>query len=203
MTAPTLLGLPTNFDPEGKDLVDIVEKLEALKEKQPLLDLDAAMADGVRSIHDIEVHAQEIDLFEPFDSPEMTDNSTMAWMKTDQDHYEVNYPGAITGETLSLQQNRLGQWEIMLREFGDQRPIAKPTNELHDAFERAEEWLNINRSSIADTLRRDAGWRQRKASSAQMNALKRLKVKVKTDNLESGKASNLISLYKSRQENRR
>jgi ATP-dependent helicase IRC3 len=203
MTSPTLLGLPTNFDPEGKDLVELVEKIEEIKEANPLLDVEEVALEGVKSLKDIQVSAQEIDLFEPFYDPEMVTASSMAWMKTEKNHYEIDYAGAVSGETVSLQQNPLGQWEVLLKEFGEPRRIAKPTPVLHEAFETAEQWLRINRSSIASHLSRDAGWRNRKASAMQLRKLKQLRVKVKSDNLKAGEASNLIALYMNKQGKRR
>jgi superfamily II DNA or RNA helicase len=203
ITSPTLLGLPTNYDPEGRDLLEVAEELEKVKEDNPLLDVDAISeaANGqALSLKDIQMHAQEIDLMEPFHSPEIVEHATMAWMKTQKETYEINYAGAVTGETVALQQNRLGQWEILLREFGEPRRIVKPTPDLHEAFHKAESWLRKNRATVADKLDRDAGWRKAKVSVAQLGMLKRLNVKVKTDTLRAGEASNLISLYKNRLE---
>jgi superfamily II DNA or RNA helicase len=197
MTAPTLVGLPTNFDPAGADLVDLADKIEELKADNPLLDVEELAATDVRSIHDIEVHAEEIDLFEPFENPEMVENTSMAWMKTG-DRYQIDYSGPMTNETVSLKQNQLGQWETVIEEFGETSPIGTPTVDLHGAFEKAEEWIRVNRFGVSLSLPRNAAWRTMQPSALQINALKRLKVKVKLTALTAGKASNLISLYKNR-----
>ena len=192
-TAPTLVGLPAVYDVEGRDLVEEIEKIEELKAKTPLLDIE-----GARSMQDIDMRASEVDLFSATEAPEMTEYSEHAWLKTDAGQFEIAYEGAITGETLIIEQNPMGQWEIMLKEFNDTRPVMRPALDLEEAFEKADDWLKINRSAVVDKLQRQAVWRHVKPTGGQINLMRKLGIKVDTTHLTKGQAHDLIQLWKNK-----
>jgi superfamily II DNA or RNA helicase len=201
--APSLLGLPANFDTQGEDLVEMLDKVEKLLEKQPFMDLEKMLdaSQGAKTLEQIEFEAREVDLFEPFHDPEIVNNSDLAWMKANN-KYEINFQGPVSFETLSISQNDLGQWQIMLREFGNPRAIMPPTPDVHEAFERAEMWLNVNRPLRVDDLKRSAGWRKAKPNDRQLKLLKKYKLNVDTSKLTRGDAASMINLYESKRKKR-
>jgi hypothetical protein len=199
VAAPSLVGLPANYDADGGDLMEAVDMIERLKEKQPFLDVEKMLdvTEGAKTIEQIQMEAQEVDLFEPFHDPEIVNHSSLAWMKN-ENKYEITYPGAITREALILKMNALGQWEVLLKEFGEPRQIMKPTPDIHEAFDRAEHWLGINRALKFEDLRRDAGWRKARPNDRQLKLLKKYKLNVDPNKLTRGDAANMISLVESK-----
>jgi ATP-dependent helicase IRC3 len=198
IAAPTLVGLPANFDTQGVDLVEMVDKIEQIKAKSPYIDVEAMTADGAKTLDQIEVQAQEVDLFEPFHDPDMEEHSNLAWMKTEPNHFEVSFPGPVTNESLIIQQNTIGQWEVLLKEFGPPRPVGKPALSMEEAFDSAEMWLEINRSMRVNDLKRDAGWRQAAPNPRQISKIKGYKLNVDPKKMTRGEAASIISLMESR-----
>jgi ATP-dependent helicase IRC3 len=196
VTAPTLIGLPAEYDAKGFDLVEQLDKVEELKKANPLLDTSKA-----KSLDDLEVQAHEVDLFGAFNDPEMVENSRFAWMKVD-DHYQIRYPGKVSTETLMVSPNQFGGWNIEAKEFGKPYQVAPATDSLDMAFKRAEKFLGDNYPGQVRNVERNQPWRKSGASPGQKAQVERLAasvgIPVDTSQLKSGEASNLIEIFKTK-----
>jgi ATP-dependent helicase IRC3 len=194
VTAPTLAGLPAEFDTDGADLLDVVKQIEAAKAKSPLLDVE-----GAKSMAEIEVRAEAVDLFRHLDDPLVEAHASMAWIKTEPGQFEVSFKGPVTQERLSLSQNPLGLWETQLWEFGEPRAVGRPTADIDKAFGQAEQWLQRNRPASAPYLNKRAWWRKHQPEAAQITKLKKMGVVADFSKMTKGMASDLIGVYQSKE----
>jgi ATP-dependent helicase IRC3 len=197
VTAPTLIGLPADYDPKGKDLVDQLDKIAELKKANPMLDTSKAT-----SLEDVEMHATEVDLFGLFRFPEATENSNLSWMKIG-DAFEVNYIGGpmSTEETLRVKPNDFGSWDVTVSEFNKEYQVAVPTPDSGAAFKQAETWLKENRPLQAPNLDRTQKWRNGKISAGQKGFLEKLLSRTNMppldiSNLTAGQGADLIDICK-------
>jgi ATP-dependent helicase IRC3 len=197
VTAPTLVGLPAEYDPKGKDLVDQAEKVAELKKANPMLDTSQAT-----SLEDLEMHATEIDLFGLFRYPEAAENSNLSWMKIG-DAFELSYIGGkmSTEETMRVKPNDFGGWDVTVSEFNQEYQVMTPATDAKGAFEQAEHWLKENRPRQAQNLDRTAPWRKSKATRGQQDYIDKLQTrtnmpKIDTSNITYGQACDLIEICK-------
>ena len=193
VTAPTLAGLPAEFDTDGADLLDIVKQIDEAKSKSPLLDVE-----GAKSMAEIEVRAEAVDLFRHVDDP-LQAHASMAWIKTEPGQFEVSFKGPITQERLSLTQNPLGLWETQLWEFGEPRQVGRPMADIDKAFAQAEQWLSRNRPDSAPYLSKRAWWRKHQPAPDQIKKLKKMGVVADFTKMTKGMASDLINVYQSKE----
>jgi superfamily II DNA or RNA helicase len=197
MTAPTLVGLPSEYDAQGRDLVGELDAVEKAKAKNPLLDVSKA-----RSLEDLHAMAEEVDLFGVFRQPEITNNARLSWMKAGE-QYQISYLGPNRfDETLRLSENNMGGWDIAHQEL-DRRQTMASVPDLPTAFKAAEAWLEQHRPDAIGNLSRDARWRRKDMSPGQLKYLNSLSAKsdtpsIDTSRLSAGEASDLIEFFKQR-----
>lgn len=201
VTAPELIGLPANFNAKGEDLLKVAGRIEEIKAQTPHLSLQDA-----RSIDEIELRAQQVDLFNQFNAPELQQHATLTWLKESNEAYQITFPNnkMVGNERVDIRQNALGQWDIIhtaLDQSGHtvtEAPVLPPQVDLPTALRISEDWLAKNREHVMMLKRKAAKWRGGQASDAQVEWLKRLGVMADFSKLSKGEASDLIELHKTK-----
>lgn len=162
ITAPTLFALRSNFDPEGKSLVEQVKRIEKLEEANPGVNLRDETAPNMDAI---EATLRRVDVLRPPEIPtEVRKYSHMPWAKDSRGGYYLPLPG---GTALSIRENGLGQFELSRHNKGVRQSLHMALN-LKEACFHAEKTVPERDRQM---LRADAGWRTDAPSEAQARML--------------------------------
>lgn len=216
-TAPVLYGLPPGLIPaDDQDLNALEAGLRQLQELYPNLDVAALLASGRRTLADLRAVAKKFDVWTvaPL-SAEAQQSTRLEWLAF-TDAYRISYPwqtpdGAEGTETLAVEKNLLGQWDVVLtwKEKRDpegprdqvlatrQRTVSNGYQSDGSALVAAELFISRERRNVQRLLARDAGWKERPASEKQLDYLRKLRVPFK-EPLTMGAAGSLINIAKAR-----
>jgi ATP-dependent helicase IRC3 len=186
---PTLLGLPADFDLQGKDLIDTAEEYKKLEQFCP--------GEAVRVLNpeDIELAYKRIDLFMPPPPNEIVlQYSAFVWAEVGENDFHL---GINNGESLRIYVDALGRWTVELTQANSsstRTTILGHVDDMREAFVRSDRWVMNNRSSSMTLIDSNAAWRSDGPTDAQKKLLKRIGVPVTSD-MTKGTASQIISKY--------
>lgn len=184
---PSLLGLPPDFDLEGKDLVKIAKQYKDLESYCP------GEAVRVLSPEDIELAYKRIDLFMPPPPNEFIQQySRFVWAEISDNVYHL---GIDSLNSLRIYLDPIGRWTVdyFHRKDGQlQNVILAHFDNMQEAFSRSDKWIinNFNTTLIDSS----ASWRADAPTDAQKKLLKRIGVPLTAD-MTKGIASQIISKY--------
>ena len=194
---PTLLGMPAEFDLQGQSLTEIAEEFDKLKETAP------AEAIYVLNTQDISNAYKRIDLFmPPPPNPAVLEYSTFIWSEVGEDQFYLNTSNI---ESLHIYCDTLGRWTA------ESRMRSGPNVSLHiigrgqsirSVFAGADKWIMENRSLSLPLIDASAVWRSDSPTDKQKKLLKRIGVPI-TNTMTKGMASQIISKWMERPENKR
>jgi len=209
MTAPSLFGLDSEFETEGRSITQTVEKVEEMEEESPGKPFRKA-----KSLDEIEVIAEQASVWDVAESAEDLD-SDLFWMRLSEDTYQLQIPhdvktehGEVTQDvSLRLEQDRLGRWttthkkqpvyrngDMILRPFDEE---GDTYNTLEDAIEAMDRFVRLKYSDSLALVSDDQPWHDKPASKGQIKYLRRLNVHIPDgEDLSRGKASKLINAAK-------
>jgi hypothetical protein len=207
VTLPSLVGLPPAMDLHGESMVEVAEKMEALTEKYPSVDLS-----HLTDLSKVKAYVMSLDLFaEPYPQ-EVIELSKLTWMPAVDDSYTLAIPESkdIQGqysryihERLCIMPNELGEFVLSITTTQTNRQLGV-YNTLPEAFASADEVVLRCRASRLPLLLREAAWHSRPASSRAIKALRRLgkgnpvlMAKIETG-ITSGECSAAINKLKAR-----
>ena len=197
ITAPELFGLPAGFDGKGDDLLNVSKKIDKAKEDNP-----GVQTSDLRSLDELQMRIQEIDIWTTAIKNEVADNhGKLTWI-ADGDTFRMNMYRAENNsvETVQINQNALGHWQVDLHAAGKTTPIAH-VPDIKQAFKDAEQWIADNRPAEAFMKDKSNPWRHDPPSSGQIEYARKLRIPehVIKSATTKGALSNLIELAKSRQ----
>ena len=196
ITAPELFGLPPGFDAKGDDLMAVTKKVEkAAKEGVDVSDL--------ASLDDLKMKVEEIDLWTgAFNTELVQKHCSMNWMKESESHYSISIrPRGGTPETVSVAQNKLGQWEAHHMVGGKKvRHIA--SGDVGTALRKAEDWVAQERGENMSFTNRHAAWRSNPPSPGQIGLARSLGIPIHLAKT-SGQLSDMIEVAKRKQDSRK
>jgi len=207
-TAAVLYGLPPKLKTEGQRLDKLADDIEALRTRQPGFDPATALAEQVLTLAQLQAHAELVNVWAIRDLGDFAPKKELVWLRLDNDTYRLQYPWADGQETLTVDKDLLGQWQISLvyRSRGaiPEAPkiIATGARDAWAAGNEAEAWVRLARPNVMRLKARNATWTKKPASPAQLGLLLKLRVPHRAD-LSSGEASNLIDLALARKSGRR
>lgn len=212
MSAPVLYGLPPNLTGNGKDLRELLERIETLKEKYPTLDIDASLAEKRYSLEQLEVRASTFDVWKVQDLGEIGRGLRCSWVKVGADRYVLQYPWQDGHETLCVEANLVGQFDITATIRSKwvgadktppprQRTIGHGVPTARAALSLAEVFMFQERHRAMTLRDNTAAWRSKPASAGQIQYLRKLGAPVRAG-LTAGEASDLIEVGKSRKARR-
>lgn len=194
---PTLLGMPAEFDLKGQSLTDIAEEFNKLKETAP------AEAMHVLNMEDISNAYKRIDLFmPPPPNPAVLEYSKFIWSEVGEDQFYLNTSNI---ESLHIYCDTLGRWTA------ESRMRSGPNVSVHtigrgqsirSVFAGTDKWIMENRSLSIPLIDATAVWRADVPTDKQKKLLKRIGVPI-TNTMTKGMASQIISKWMERPENKR
>jgi ATP-dependent helicase IRC3 len=194
---PTLLGMPAEFDLQGQSLTDIADEFEKLKETAP------GEASSVLSMEDITNAYKRIDLFmPPPPNPAVLEYSTFIWSEVGEDEFYLN---TNSFESLHIYCDTLGRWtaEARLRSGKNVHVhVIGRGQSIRSVFAGADKWIMENRSISLPLVDATAVWRADAPTDKQQKLLKRIGVPI-TNTMTKGMASQIISKWMERPENKR
>lgn len=194
ISAPELLGLPVSFDAKGGDLLDTKVKLEEAAQANPL-----AVLDDVKSLDDIQLRVEEVDLLGQFHDDAIDNHAALAWRKTGEG-YELGWRGDLLNERMDIAKTEAG-WEV--RHHKDARSPKAHWKDIApsatEALKKAEDYIKQKMNWVHQLMRKDRSWRDQPASEHQKQNLQKMGYKINVDKISRGEADNLIKLYWSKQ----
>jgi len=183
VTLPTLLGLPSAMNMQGRSLVGTCKAIEQELEKYPHLDFST-----LKDASKIEAFVQAVNLFEVKFPPEVEMNSEFTWHPAYSGGYLLMLPEK---DEVRVVQNLLDKWEISGTIKGKKYKGQRDTMEA--AFEAADALIRKTVPEAIKIVNREAAWHKDPPTDAQMKLLKKLfKGKQIPTDLTKGQASKLI-----------
>ena len=194
---PTLLGMPAEFDLQGQSLTDIADEFEKLKETAP------GEASTVLNMEDITNAYKRIDLFmPPPPNPAVLEYSTFIWSEVGEDRFYLN---TNSFESFHIYCDTLGRWvaESHVRSGANVNiHVIGRGQSIRSVFAGADKWIMENRSASLPLIDATAVWRADAPTDKQQKLLKRIGVPI-TNTMTKGMASQIISKWMERPENKR
>jgi ATP-dependent helicase IRC3 len=181
---PTLMGLPSELDTQGKPLHEVAERFRELEALSP------EEASQVKDTEDLEKAFERIDLFRvPPPDPFVMEMSKFIWMETGPEHWVLNLAGE-NREKLSIQADALGRYEVAFQ-AGAKRQVLGAFNDVVKAFAKTDHWVKQYRGDRSALVERDAVWRHDPPTDKQLQWLRKYKVPI-TEGLTKGQASLIL-----------
>ena len=194
---PTLLGMPAEFDLQGQSLTDIADEFEKLKDTAP------GEASTVLNMEDITNAYKRIDLFmPPPPNPAVLEYSTFIWSEVGEDRFYLN---TNSFESFHIYCDTLGRWaaECHVRSGANVNiHVIGRGQSIRSVFAGADKWIMENRSTSLPLIDATAVWRADAPTDKQQKLLKRIGVPI-TNTMTKGMASQIISKWMERPENKR
>ena len=194
---PTLLGMPAEFDLQGQSLTDIADEFEKVKETAP------GEASTVLNMEDITNAYKRIDLFmPPPPNPAVLEYSTFIWSEVGEDRFYLN---TNSFESFHIYCDTLGRWaaECHVRSGANIHVhVIGRGQTIRSVFAGADKWIMENRSTSLPLIDATAVWRADAPTDKQQKLLKRIGVPI-TNTMTKGMASQIISKWMERPENKR
>lgn len=182
---PSLLGLPNDFDLDGRDLVSAYDAVSALLEKSP------EAGTRVKSFEDIEAEYKLIDIFRP---PKLSETvlqfSSFIWSEISENDFSI---GVAPDVRLRIAGSELGGYNLVLnaKEIGS---TLFSSLDLREVFAYADKYVERTFPNESSLLKIDARWRGDEPTEKQVKYLRRIGVPITAD-LTKGEASLIISKY--------
>lgn len=184
---PTLLGLPPDFDAQGRKITEAKEEFDKLEEVSP------EEAAYVRSMDDIASAWERIDLFRPPPANEtLQEISQFVWMETSSDTYVLHMNN---DERVRISSDALGQYRVYLRHAnGKEYELTEktgPLDSMAEAFQRSDRWVQKFRDDQIILLDANAKWRKEPPTEKQLKILRKHNVPI-TEDMTKGQCSKII-----------
>lgn len=198
VTIGDLFGLPAKFDAKGKSVSEAATIVDALLKEAP-----GARIGDARTLEDIERRVRQIDLWSVQKSEAVEANATMAWVEVAPSRFRLSLPGVTSAhDTLDLSVDLLGAWTAAYHTDTAVNTIAT-ADSMPAIFAVAEQWVTQLAPHITKLVAKDAAWRGREASEAQITLLRKLRAPGDLSKLSRGEASTLLDRYFAQKPRRR
>ncbi len=181
---PTLLGLPSGLNLNGKGVVWAAQELEKVQQKFPNADFNQ-----LKDINKLDLFAEKIDLFADIKVlPEVEENSEFVWHVAPTGGYVLLLPEE---NIVTIKENLLDKWEI--RATLNDKKYKGERSTMAEAFSAADELVRTHASEYLKIIKREAKWHDGPATDGQIKFIKKLyKGKAIPNDLSKGAASKLI-----------
>jgi superfamily II DNA or RNA helicase len=184
---PTLLGLPPDFDLQGKSFTEVAEEYEELQAYCP--------GEAVRVLNpeDIKLAYKRINLFMPPPPNEfITQYSKFIWAEIAENEYRLSINNT---ESMKIYLDTLGRWTVKLITRSEFTVLTEKllghVETIREAFARTDKWIMNNRSNSVNLIDSSAVWRADAPTDKQKRLLKTMGVPVTSD-MTKGTASMII-----------
>lgn len=182
---PSLLGLPSDFDLDGRDLVSAYDAVSTLLEKSP------EAGTRVKSFADIDAEYKLIDIFRPPRPSEVVlEHSNFIWSEIADGQFSI---GVAPSTRMHIVGSPVGGYELRLATNGVSSTLFSSLD-LRETFAYADGYVLRTYPSESKLLQIDARWRVDEPTEKQVKYLRRIGVPITSD-LTKGEASLIISKY--------
>jgi superfamily II DNA or RNA helicase len=184
---PSLLGMPSQLDLQGKGLVEAVKLIEAEQELFPHIDFTS-----LKDINELKAFIEEVNLWEPKIPAEIDAHTEMIWHPAPTGGYVMLLPDK---DEIRVTQNLLDKWEVRGKLKG--KRYKGERDSLDSAFAAADNMVKTFAPDVLKLVQRDAPWHKLEPTPGQLRMLKRIyKKKPIPHNMTRGWASKLIGAGK-------
>ena len=190
-TTTSLLGMRGALDFQGKDILEVQEKVEKLLELAPNTNLEKL------DIEKIEYAIEEVDLMSGLAVPsEIAVFTKLDWYKFDEDTYRI---GLANNQSMILKKTITGQYVLVEHEYDK---LTRQSTDveigtwtpLEVAIRKADEYISKAHQDVLTLVRSNASWRKQSMSSGQFSLLEKFRVnQAVMSQLDRGQASRLIT----------
>jgi len=184
VTLPTLFGLPSEFDLEGRTTKEVEKALEWVARNRPWVRADLAT-----SLSDLRYRCQRVELFDLRTPPDVGKISPHAWAEMGAHRYRL---GLKDGEMVRVLPTIIGDWEVILESSKGERLLAR-VRSRNQAIREADKFVKAKRSDSAPLVLSYSRWRYQQPSEKQRQILSRLNISLPAK-LTKGQASQLIGM---------
>lgn len=181
VTLPSLVGLNPEMDLHGGSATEVAEQMEALQDKYPMVDLSS-----LTDIDKVSTFMESIDLFaEPY-TEDVKQFSHLSWIAAADGSYILAVPEKreIKGEywnymheKLHITPTELDEYELSITTAKDPERKLGTCKTLKEAFATGDDVIRRCRQDRLQLLTRDGFWRERPATEAVKNYLRKLSKK--------------------------
>ena len=179
VTLPTLVGLNPDMDLQGESLTEVAEKIEALQEKYPTIDLSQIV-----DVKHIDTYIESIDMFAAPYTEEVKEFSKLTWMGCSDGSYLLSIPESkeltdakaysrFIHEKLHITPNDLDEFVLSITSTTQDKQLGI-YNSLKEAFESADEVMQRCRPSRMKLVLREAEWHAQPATEPAKKLLRTL-----------------------------
>jgi len=179
VTLPTLVGLNPDMDLQGESLTEVAEKIEALQEKYPTIDLSQIV-----DVKHIDTYIESIDMFAAPYTEEVKEFSKLTWVGCSDGSYLLAIPESkeltdakaysrFIHEKLHITPNDLDEFVLSITSTTQDKQLGI-YNSLKEAFESADEVMQRCRPSRMKLVLREAEWHVQPASEPAKKLLRSL-----------------------------
>jgi hypothetical protein len=162
---PTLFGLPTGMDLEGKSVTYAKKTYEQVAKEYPTADLSQ-----IKSLSKLESVSKSLELFKVNYPPEIARMSEFAWRKSAE-----GYMLAFNRDLVTVAQDLRGDWQIRGR-IGEHVAELSAQN-LPGAMNLADKFV-VDSGGVRTLLKRDVRWHNDAPTSKQLSLCHILKIDV-------------------------
>jgi ATP-dependent helicase IRC3 len=182
VTLPSLVGLNPELDLQGGSVTEAADKMEALADKYPTIDLS-----HLTDLTKVDAYIESLDLFsEPY-TEEVKEFSQLTWMACSDGSYILSVPekkvlsdtrsfAQFQHEKLHITPTELDEFELSITSVNTDRKLGL-YNTLKEAFVSADEVIQRCRPDRMVLLKREAEWHTRPASEPAKTLLRKLSKK--------------------------
>lgn len=197
--APVLYGLPPGILANRQELGKMAETFEDILAGKPGFDAASVLNGSRLTLEQLGALAKKVDIWQKQDLGSFGQGRLCNWIRNG-DTYRTQYPWQDGNETITIEPDLIGRWEISLTlsvgKDRRQRTIAREVSTLEEAAQMAERFVSTERGSVMRIASPDAPWRTGKPSPKQLELL--LKLGVKKAPKTKGEASDMINIEKAR-----
>lgn len=162
---PSLFGLPTGMDLQGRSIVYAKKKYDEVAKDFPTADLSK-----IPTLEKLESVSKSLELFRPNYPPELAKLSELAWRKSPN-----GYMIAVNRQLVTIEQDLRGEWQI--RGVLNEASADMSAQNLPGAMNLADEWIYRN-GGIKPLLVRNARWHDDPPTPKQLYRCRILKIEV-------------------------
>lgn len=180
ISLPSLLGLPTEFNLEGRDILEVTEAFGVLSKKSP------SQALYVKSLDEIQGAFAKIDLFTPPPpNPALLEFTRLLWMEVG----DTCVLRASDDVQVHITEDALGRY-VVTADAGELPSPAGVYGTQAEAFGAADAWIREHFLDRVPLLSATAGWRNQMPSEKQIKVLRRHGIP--WEHLTKGEASQIL-----------
>jgi Type III restriction enzyme, res subunit/Helicase conserved C-terminal domain len=162
IAAPSLVGLPSVWDAQGKSLIEEADEVERLGRRHPGHNFHVMAANNIDALN---TFLCRLDLLKEPETPaEIRRISSLSWVKESEGVYRLSLP---SGVMFSVRQDALGHYDAYEHVNGIRRKVCTEPD-LTSSIGRIENELSDNDLVIAD---RHAYWKRQPPTADQVKYL--------------------------------